>query len=124
MAEFTVAAVGGSEPVLQAGPVHHGQAPRALAGGQQLPRGPAFMADPAEQLVAGQTGTQETTVKWEDSSVGEGNTYLTGVVIVGLCECFSVIFMSLTTNGNTQILQIHKTTLSGGHIRNILSPLK
>lgn len=40
------------------------------------------MADPAEQLVAGQTGTQETTVSWEDSSVGEGNTYLTGVIVV------------------------------------------
>lgn len=77
------------------------------------------MADPAEQLVAGQTGTQETTVSWEDSSVGEGNTYLTGVVIVVLCECFSDIFMSLTTNRNTHILQIRKTTLSGGHIRNI-----
>lgn len=36
-AEFTVAAVGGGEPVLQTGPVHHGQATAALAGGQQLP---------------------------------------------------------------------------------------
>lgn len=34
VAEFTVAAVGGGEPVLQARPVHHGQATRALAGGQ------------------------------------------------------------------------------------------
>ena len=37
VAEFTVAAVGGGEPVLQACAVHHGQATAALAGGQQLP---------------------------------------------------------------------------------------
>lgn len=55
-----MAAVGGSEPVLQAGPVHHGQATGTLAGGQQLPRGAAFMADPTEELLAGRTGTQET----------------------------------------------------------------
>lgn len=69
VAEFTVAAVGGGEPVLQAGPVHHGQATRAVAGRQQLPRGPAFMADPTERLLAAQTGTQETTVMSEDSGV-------------------------------------------------------
>lgn len=51
VAEFTVAAVWGGEPVLQAGPVHHGQAARALAGGQQLPRPTALMADPTEQLL-------------------------------------------------------------------------
>lgn len=69
VAEFTVPAVGGGKPLLQAGPVHHGQGTRALARGQELPWGPAFMADPTEQLLGTHTGTQETTVIWEDSGM-------------------------------------------------------
>lgn len=63
MTEFTVAAVGGGEPVLQAGPVHHGQAARAVTRGQQLPRCPALMADPAERLVTANTATHTPVMR-------------------------------------------------------------
>lgn len=72
MAEFTVAAVGGREPVLQAGPVHHGQATAALAGGQQLPRGRALVADPAKRLLPARTkrkGPLSTSVTSSDASM-------------------------------------------------------
>ena len=59
MAEFTVAAVGRGEPVLQAGAVHHGQGAGALAWGQQLPGSPPLMADPAEWFVAARQGTSQ-----------------------------------------------------------------
>lgn len=58
VAELTVATVGSSEPLLQAGPVHHGQAARTLTRGEKLPRGPVFMADPTEWLLTAQTDTQ------------------------------------------------------------------
>lgn len=66
VAEFTVAAVGGSEPVLQAGLVHHGQGTGALAGGQQLPGPAALMANPTERLLTAQTDTPQTATMSED----------------------------------------------------------
>ena len=58
-AELTLAAVGGGEPVLQAPTVHHGQAARTLARGQQLPRLPSVMADPAERLLTAHAASPE-----------------------------------------------------------------
>lgn len=46
VAEFTAAAVGGSEPVFQAAPVDHGQRPCTLTGGEQLLLTPSVMTDP------------------------------------------------------------------------------
>lgn len=100
--DLTVAAVGGSEPVLQTGLVHHGQATRAFTGGQQLPWDPAFMADPTEGLLAAQTGTQETTIMSQDSrvyaryvTVYHTNDNLTMIVMAVLRAAFSDILIKL-----------------------------
>lgn len=61
--EFTVAHVGGGEPLLQAGPVNRGQAAGALTGGQQLSTGLVFMTDPAEQLLQTDTAARETALQ-------------------------------------------------------------
>lgn len=63
MAELTVPTVGRSKPLLQAAPVHHGQAACALAGGEQLPRGLVFVADPAELLLTGEVAHKDRTVR-------------------------------------------------------------
>ena len=59
VAEFTVAAVGRGEPVLQAGAVNHGQGAGALTRGQQLSGAPPLMADPAEWLITAHQDTPD-----------------------------------------------------------------
>lgn len=51
LTQLTVAAVGGSEPLLQAALMHQSQGPGALTGGQQRPAAWALMTDPTERLL-------------------------------------------------------------------------
>jgi hypothetical protein len=59
VAEFTAAAVGGSEPVFQAASVDHGQRPCTLTGGEQLPDTPSLVADTTEGLLTAKTAGQQ-----------------------------------------------------------------